>query len=315
MTRVRELRPGPVAVVGGTGWIGRRTVIAVRARGHLPRVVSRRRPSEEGTDWHPLGEVPSLDDLVAGLDGCAAVVNVAGAAHLADDRADSAALFANGSLPGLIGEASVACGIDRIVHVSSIKAVAERGDSLSADSTTQPTTQYGSSKLEGELALRRAVLDSPAEVVVVRPPMVYGADAPANFERLRRFASSRMPVPPPHPYPRRSLIYIENLSSLLVYLAASAPSPPETVHVADLPHLTTRDLVRRLAAGFGGAGRVLPVPTTVATRVAAVAGRSDDVHRLADELVVKPSPGSAFAGWSPPFPDHEGFRDMARGVG
>lgn len=315
MTAVGDLRQGPVAVVGGTGWIGRRTVVTVGSSGRPLRVLSRRRPTPHVADWHPLGDRPSLEELVAGFEGCAGVINVAGAAHLADDRADSAARFANESLPGLIGEASVACGVDRVVHVSSIKAVAERGDALSADSHAQPTTQYGRSKLNGELLLRRAADHGPTEVVVVRPPMVYGADAPANFERLRRIATGRMPVPLPHPYPRRSLVYIENLVSLLVHLAASAPVAPETVHVADLPHLTTRDLVRRLAAASEGSGRVLPVPTKVAARVAAVAGRGDDVRRLADELVIEPSPATAFMGWSPPFPDHEGFRDMARGVG
>lgn len=310
MTREpRDHNPRTIAVVGANGWIGQAVAHELASRGHRILAVSRRPPGRlpPQADWRRVRRRVGTRELALALDGASAVINAAGAAHLSGDEAGDAT-FANEELPGIVGAATVTAGIPRLLHLSSIKALGEGGSApLRTTDVPNPTTPYGRSKLAGEHALLRATAGAGTKFTIVRPPMVYGPGAPANFARLARLAQSPFPVPLPVPFPRRSVIFQRNLAALLTHLAL-VRDPAQLVHAADTPHLTTRDLVRHLSRAAGARDFVLPLPVRFARPLAKLAGRQDDITRLTRDLVVEHSEGAAVAHWSPPFPNHQGFR-------
>lgn len=302
--------PTRVAVVGASGWIGR-ALVRHLADGHRSVLAMSRREisdSPTGVRWlalEPRSEVKQISDALTGSD---AVINVAGAAHMPSDGSASHAdaRFANEALPAIIAEAARQAGIPRLVHLSSIKAAGEGGEEpLRAESDPRPTTAYGRSKLAGERAAVETTADGHVQLTIVRPPMVYGPGAPANFARLAKAAGSPLPVPLPAPYPTRSVVFVGNLVSLLAHLAASPAAA--VIHVVDEPNLTTRVLVSHLSQAAGRRDRVVPLPLQVLRPIARVSGRQDDIVRLGSDLIVEPSPTSDTAGWRPPFPRHAGF--------
>lgn len=305
-------RPLSVAVLGANGWIGQSVVRDLAGSQHRVVCLSRRRPRVLPTNakWTRLDAQVKAQELAVALRETDAVISVAGAAHLADSQVSTSAIFSNEELPRVLGEAAMIAGVSRVVHLSSIKAVGEGGNEpLRPADVPRPTTDYGKSKLAGERAISEVASSSLGiRLVIVRPPMVYGPQAPGNIARLSRLAMSRGPVPLPVPYPKRSLVYLGNLSSLLMHLCLSATSPARVVHLADIPHLTTRELVTRIANAAGARDRVVPIPVGLFAPIARLAGRSEDFARVVRDLVVEPSSEADLADWVAPYPAHAGFR-------
>lgn len=297
-----------VAVVGASGWIGRRLTQELVSAGLDVRAIARQGPPAEwvpAASWTTIGRRTTETELVQRLAGSSVVINAAGSAHLPySHSASSTAVWANRDLPRVVASAASMAGVGRLVHLSSIKAAAELSTSpVVAGGAEEPKTAYGKSKLEGEIELRAVASRIGLEVVIVRPALVYGPGATANFRRLAQAAGGRLPVPLPYPYPTRSIMYIDNLVSLLVHLGHTS-SNPSLIHAADVPHLTTRQLIVRLQKAVGRPPAVLPVPKAAVRALGRASGKSSAVLPLLASLVVEPTP---VPGWTVPFPDHEGL--------
>ncbi len=222
------------------------------------------------------------------------VVNVAGTRNLAEQAA--------------------ALGVKRLVYLSSIKVNGERteGESRFArNDEPLPEDPYGISKWEAEQALWDVSARTGLEVVVVRPPLVYGPGVKGNFWRLLRLVASGVPLPLGAVCNRRSLVGLDNLVDLLTRCVDHPAAAGQTFLVSDNHDLSTPALICRLARALGKSPRLLPVPPSMLRLAGSITGKAAEVERLIGSLQVDITHTREVLNWIPPMSVDEGLRKTA----
>lgn len=209
-----------------------------------------------------------------------------------------------------LARSAAAAGVRRFVYLSSIKVNGERttGRKFSAQDVPSPEDAYGRSKLKAEDALLKVASESDLEVVIVRPPLVYGPGVGANFRRLMSLVSSGWPLPFGSIDNRRSLVSVWNLSSLLSEMLDKRAAAGRVWLVSDGQDVSTPQLLRTLAASLGRRDvSLLPVPVGFLRAAARLVGRSAEMARLTESLQVDLSDTEAQLDWKPSISLEEGI--------
>jgi nucleoside-diphosphate-sugar epimerase len=203
--------------------------------------------------------------------------------------------------------------VRRFVFLSSIKVNGEatHGRAFTADDTPHPEDAYGISKREAEDALHDIADRTGLEVVVLRPPLVYGPGVKGNLRALMRAIDRGIPLPLASIANRRSLVGIDNLIPAIALAATHPAAAGRTFLVSDGEDLSTPQLVRAIASGLGRRARLLPCPVALLRLAGRVTGRSAAVDRLASSLEVDASALRQALGWQPLVPPAVGLARMA----
>jgi nucleoside-diphosphate-sugar epimerase len=177
-----------------------------------------------------------------------------------------------------------------------------------ADDLPAPPDPYAASKLEAEQVVRGAAPE--LEWVVVRPTFVYGKGGKGNFERLVRLArlACRLPLPLDGFTGLRSVMYVENLASLLLTCVEHPAAARRVLLAADDPPIATNRLIRLVGEALGCRPRLFHCTPALLRAVASLSGRADDLSRLADDFVVDTTPLSSVLEWRSPVPIEEALR-------
>ena len=269
-----------------------------------------------------LVESVALDDIGAATDwrtalaGVGAVVHLAARAHVVRESSPEAhALYSAVNTRGTLrlAEAAAAAGVRRFVFLSSARVHGERstGAPFTESSPLVADDPYGRSKADAERGLASLARAGKLDPVILRPPLVYGPGARGNFARLVALVAHGVPLPFGAVRNRRSLVYVGNLLDAIVTALDHPAAAGQTFMVSDGEDVSTPELVRRIARALGKPARLVPVPAALLRIGGALAGRSDDVTRLLDDLVVDSSKIRAFLGWSPVFTLDEGLAQTA----
>jgi nucleoside-diphosphate-sugar epimerase len=309
-----------ILLTGASGFIGRSVARVLSARGAFVTAVVRRSGSaiDEAKEW-----VFEGDDFID-LDAhwpvslrCDAVIHMAARVHVMRESAgDSLAAYRATNVDGTLRVAQAArrAGARRFVFVSSIKAVGESSHGHAAFSESvspEPTDPYGISKLEAERALAEFGSTSGLEVVIVRPPLVYGPGVRANFLQLMSAIAKGLPLPLGAVQSRRSMIFVENLADALVRCATDSRAAGGLFHVNDGHDLSVSELVCMLASVLRVPNRCLAVPPALLRVAGRLTGRSAQVARLLDDLQVDSSHIAEVLGWQPPYTVEQGLTETA----
>lgn len=308
-----------ILVTGATGFVGRslcvtlasshalRAVVRVPAKAELPagvEVVSRELVFDE--DW------------TAVLTGIQVVVHCAARVHVMNDQsADPLAEFRRVNVAGTMQLARQAAqlGVKRFVFLSSVKVNGEqtgRGRPFLADQTPVPEDPYGISKREAEEELRSLAQDTGMEVVIIRPPLVYGPGVKANFLVMMRWLMRGIPLPlGAVTENRRSLVALDNLVDLIITCIDHPAAANQTFLVSDGESLSTAALLRRMGEALGRPARLIPIPVPLLRTGAALLGKRDMAQRLCGSLEVDISRTRELLDWTPPISIDEGLRQAA----
>lgn len=313
-----------VLVTGATGFVGRSTCRALAARGCVVRAATRAAlpAALPGVhEVHVVGDITAPVDWAPALDGVDVVVHLAARVHVMRDRADDLdAVYrrANVDASVRLARAAAAAGARRLVYVSSVKAAGERtsGTPLREDDPTAPEDAYGRSKRDAEEALRALGRETGLEIVVVRPPLVYGPGVGGNFRRLLTVVrlAARVPLPLGAARAPRSLVYVENLADALATVALHPDAASGTFYVRDGLDLSTSSLIRRLGAAVGVRPRLLPVSAAAMRLLATALGRRGEVERLFSGLQVDDRRLRERLGWHPPVTVDDALTTTARAL-
>jgi nucleoside-diphosphate-sugar epimerase len=296
-------------VTGANGFIGRAVVGHALAQGHSVKAIVRKAALAHRE--HPLLEVLAVGDIgrvtnwAAALQDVEAVVHTAARVHVMQDDA-SAPLEAfravNRDGTRQLAVSAARAGVRRLVLVSSIKVNGERASRAApfrASSTPAPSDPYGISKLEAEQALREVSTRSGLEFVIVRPPLVIGPGVKANFRALLELIARGVPLPLGAVNNARSLVSVWSLAELLVACAVDARAAGHVFLAADSPALSTREMVAQLRRALGSKSALVPVPTVLLRLAGQLTGRSAQIARLCDSLVVDASDTREKLGFQP----------------
>ncbi len=244
------------------------------------------------------------------------VVHLAARVHVMHDTAvDPDAAFRSTNVEGAlrVAEAASRQGAQRLVFVSSIKAIAEgdRGQPLVEDDPARPEDAYGRSKYEAEQALRTFGDACGLDIVIVRPPLVYGPGVRANFLSMMGAVSRGVPLPLGAVAARRSLVYIDNLADALLHCAIDPGAVRGCFHVADDNAPSVTELLRMLGDALGKPARLFPVADGLLRTVGKLTGRSAAIDRLTGSLQVDTSHIKRVLGWQPPYSTRQGLEATA----
>lgn len=309
--------PGRVLVTGATGFVGAALVPALQARGWRVRAAVRSPGRTAADEEAVVGSLGEPFDWAPALHGVGRVVHLAARVHVMQDSAsDPLAEFRRTNVAGTLALARAAAdaGVRRFVFVSSIKVNGEGtrdGSPFGADDPPAPVDPYGVSKREAEDALFQIGHGTGMEVVVVRPPLVYGPGVKANFEAMMRWLMRGVPLPLGAIRNRRTLVALDNLVDLLATCLEHPAAAGEIFLAGDGEDLSTTDLLRRLAVALGVRARLIPVPATLLEAAAALLGKRAVAQRLCGNLQVDIGKARRLLGWTPPVPVDEGLRRTA----
>ena len=183
---------------------------------------------------------------------------------------------------------AVEAGVRRFVFVSSVKVNGEatNGKPFASDDSPAPCDPYGQSKMEAEAALLAMGSETGLEVVIVRPPLVYGPGVKANFLSLVKLVRMGVPLPFGRADGYRSMVALDNLVDLLITCATHPNAPGSTFMVSDGHDLSVGDLVRMIGNAMNKKVYLLPVPPTVLRQTASLLGKSAVTDRLFGSLQV-----------------------------
>ena len=265
-------------VSGATGFIGRRLIEALREDGLPCRGLSRTPASDASSLAADLGNKPALTEACAGV---TSVFHCAGHAHAFGSlTADDAAVHWQVNFEGTrnLVEAAGIAGVRRFVFLSSVKAMAEPGESCAdEDFPGLPETAYGQAKRAAEAAVLDAGQRHGMHVVNLRLAMVYGAGGRGNLERMGRLVRRGLFPPLPETGNHRSLVHVDDIVAALRLVAGDHRANGRTYIVASPEAPSGRALFDALRSALGMPRCTWSVPASM-LRVAARC--ADGVEKL-----------------------------------
>lgn len=260
---------------------------------------------DSSTDWHNA------------LQGVDVVVHLAARVHVMNDlSADPLTEFRKTNVDGTLNLAKQAAlaGVQRFVFISSIKVNGEStalGQPFHADDEPKPMDAYGISKREAEDALRQLAIDTDMEIVIIRPPLVYGAGVKANFRSMMRWLDKGIPLPLGAIHNQRSLVALDNLVDLIITCITHPAAANQTFLVSDGEDLSTSELLRRMANALGKSATLLPFPVSLLQMTATLLGKRAVAQRLCGSLQLDISKTQQLLHWTPPVSVTEALQKTA----
>ena len=310
-----------VLVTGATGLVGGAVVRALAHRGDVELVVPLRRDNADlplSAEAFPIFGLDSSQDWSPALRGVNVVVHCAGRVHILRERAgDPLREFRLVNVEGTMRLASQAAdaGVKRFIFLSSIKVNGEEttpGRPFRADQVPHPQDPYGVSKMEAEACLNSLAERTNMEVVIIRPPLVYGPGVRANFLAMMKWLSLGVPLPFGCVMEnRRSLVALDNLVDLIATCLDHPAAVRQTFLVSDGESLSMASLLRRMGNALGQSVHLIPVPLPFLRAAAALIGKREVARRLLGSLEVDITSTQERLKWTPPISIDEGLRRAA----
>jgi len=308
-----------ILVTGANGFVGSRLSAELAQRGKfVSRLVRPNSLMSDSSSTMIVKELTVDSDCSAMLNDIEIIIHLAARVHVMQDTSQNPLaefLVVNFHTTVNLAQQAAVAGVKRFVYVSSAKVNGEhteQGQRFSENDIPNPQDPYAISKWQAELALHEIGKKTGMQIVIVRPPLVYGGRVKANFLKLMWLVDKPLPLPLGNINNSRSMIYVDNLVDALIACATHPNASGQTYLVSDDEHLSTQALVRSLSTVLSKPDRVFPFPVWMLGFLARLVGKSDAVNRLTQSLVIDNSKIKSQLGWHPPFTLEQGLTETAK---
>jgi len=237
-------------------------------------------------------DIAGNTDYSSVLKGIDVIIHSAARVHVMDEKSsDPLAEFREVNTAGTLNFAQQAAdsGVKRFIFISSIKVNGEStfpGKPFRCDDKPMPEDAYGISKAEAEAGLQQIALKTGMEVVIIRPPLVYGPGVKANFAAMMTLAKKNLPLPLGAIHNKRSLVAIDNLVSLVITCIRHPKAANQIFLVSDDHALSTTELIETMFSAIGKKAMFVPVPVKLLHFFANLIGKGSVMERLYGNLEV-----------------------------
>jgi nucleoside-diphosphate-sugar epimerase len=308
-----------ILVTGATGFVGQAFCERAISKGWKVRAALRTPGNftlPTGTEVVTIKSIGAETSWTESLAGVDTVIHLAARVHVMKDTAtDPLTAFREVNVAGTeaLARCAAASGVRRFVFMSSIKVIGEgKSEPYTELDQPLPKDSYAVSKWEAEQILRQIAESTRMEVVILRPPLVYGPGVKANFLKLLKLVDSGIPLPFGSIDNHRSLIYLGNLVDAIMTSITHAEAAGNTYLVSDSECVSTRELVCRLGRALDKPARLLVAPVFLLKLAGLMFGKTAAENRLTGSLVIDITKIMSELGWCPPFTMDEGLRDTAQ---
>jgi nucleoside-diphosphate-sugar epimerase len=309
-----------ILITGANGFIG--TALCKQLRQNGDTVLGAVRTLGAQSDCHEtieVGAISSETNWRVALESIEQVVHLAARVHVMNEKSDDALdkfRLVNVEGTANLARQAAAAGVKRFVYLSSVKVNGESttpGHPYTAADTPAPEDPYGVSKHEAEQVLHQIASDTGMEVVIIRPPLVYGPKAKGNFMLMMRWVGRGIPLPfGSIRHNRRSLVALDNLVDLIATCLKHPVAANQTFLISDGEDLSSADLLQRLGYAQGIRTRLFPMPVAMLELGASVLGKLGIYKRLCGSLQVDIKKTHELLGWTPPLSVDEGLSKVGR---
>ncbi len=312
-------------LTGATGFIGSALSQHLHQRGHILTAAVRRGRATDSflpcTQQIPINDLLPNTDWTPAIDDIDTVIHLAARVHVMNDTAiDPLAEFrcTNTAATFNLAQQAAAAGARRFIYLSTIKVNGEisvPGQPFTVEETPSNgviSDSYGQSKQEAEQGLRLIAQQTGLEVVIIRPPLVYGAGVKGNFQSMMSWLHKGIPLPLGDIHNQRSLVALPNLIDLITTCINHPAAANQTFLVSDGEDLSTTELLQRLSYALGRPARLLPIPQSWLETTLALVGKQAIAQRLCSNLQVDISHTCETLGWTPPVTVDEALQQTAQ---
>jgi nucleoside-diphosphate-sugar epimerase len=270
---------------------------------------------EPRINYYQTGNIDAQTNWSEALIGTDIVIHLASRVHLLKDPAPAPLEeFRRINVEGTINLAkqAIQAGVKRFIFASSIKA---NGEETGTDyayqekDTPKPQDGYGISKWEAEQALYQLAAESGLEVVILRPPLMYGPKVKANFLRLLKIVDQGVPLPFASIQNQRSFLYLGNFVDAIWHCMQHPQAVGQTFLVSDGEDISTPELIRQIAKALNRPARLFPCPPSLIQFAGQLTNKSSTVERLVGSLLIDSNKIRNQLGWKPPYTLQQGITE------
>jgi nucleoside-diphosphate-sugar epimerase len=308
-----------ILITGATGFVGQAVCKILREQGHMLTGTTRNADQGAGPACVPLYHIPSIGpdtDWSQAVSGADIVIHLAARVHVMKDRSrDPLAEFRAVNTAGTLTLArkAAAAGIKRFVFISTVKVAGEVSPAggFSETASFAPEDPYGISKAEAEQGLMALAASSNMEVVILRPPLVYGPGVKGNFLALFNAINKTRPLPLGRIKNARSLIYVGNLADAVATTAIHPTAANQIFFVSDGEAVSTPGLISKIATSLDKKPRLINIPLGLLKLAGIMTGKSPTISRLIGSLEIDTAKIQSTTNWSPPYSMEVGLQETA----
>jgi nucleoside-diphosphate-sugar epimerase len=306
-----------VMVIGGSGFIGQHLCAYLANSGH--QIVATARSLEA---LHGIGglvepvqlDLQSEDSVESVMNGIEAVVFLAARAHvIVDETEDPLNEYRKVNVQGALKIARWAAsqGVVRFIYISSIGVNGTESKIPFCESDLpNPGEAYAQSKWEAEQALVECCKANGMDLVVLRPPLVYGINAPGNFARLLKIVAKGYWLPLGGLTNKRTLIAIENLVQIIEICLKHPAAANQLFLVADDDDISTSGLLTLIGNAIGKPVKLFWIPGWLLKFCASIFGKRRELNRLCGSLQVNTSKARTELNWQPAVSLEQGLNKL-----